>query len=522
MADIGVGEAIALGNVAQVDRSKPFTNAVLNKQKFDLAKEEKKAKERDRVAQEQKTLAGMLNFGQKGFSPFYAEEGSKIIAEGTQKQLDAHRSNDYIGLLQAKDNMLQQLDSLKMQDDELKNFKGLKKQGFIIPPELENAISQPRSVGHPQLQKLLAEKPEYNSIVNYDKETGNYSFNPVKDINLGNSYDNIINKNADQMTETKFIRKLVDGSSLYEMSLSPLQLTHIASAMATDPDILSNAKFKHPAEFKKYYQEAKEELPELPENQLEATAGAKLFKQELNTRNRKPHFVYPNNNNNNPQPIPSPVYGNATAIIIQHPNVAGVEKDYPATSEYHAQVELTNGAFPTSMIRDAKSGKKVSSKDPLTILKSGDVEVYPIYKEGTKSTDGKIDLSGRIVPNEVINKTNGNSYEYKPILLGITQDDDQVLVPFDSNNDVMNTLKKGSKDRRAQTEYDVNQAYKVAEKKNRDRLAAHGNKNANNTGSSKVLKGTLAQLTASAKAKGLSVDAYKQQLTKQGYKAIVQ
>jgi hypothetical protein len=95
--------------------------------------------------------------------------------------------------------------------------------------------------------------------------------------------------------------------------------------------------------------------------------------------------------------------------------------------------------------------------------------VLPIYKKGASGKDSlgkQYSLSGRVVDDSNLTPEKANVYEWKPVVVGITDSDEQVLVEFDNQNNIMNTLKKGNIGRQAQTQYDIDQAFKVADEAN--------------------------------------------------------
>jgi hypothetical protein len=451
---VGIGQAIALGNLAQVDRSKPFTNAVLNRQKLDLADQERRAKQRQQEQEQQKQLKSMLKFGKGGFTPFFQEQAAKIASEGVQKQIQYLNEGNQISMMNEGAKMEAQLEDLKQQQDATTKFLELKKQGFLIPKELEQGFSGIRSQNEKGIQDFLTKNPQYQEIVKYDPASGSYSFNPVKDIDLNKAYDASIRENESQMTQSKFIKGVDNNTSLYELSLSPDQVTSIAASYGTNPEYVRNLKLKEPAKFQKEIAAIQTSMPELSADQIETIAASKIAEESLQTRNKKVHFetkAQPNNfninlgsglnyNNNGASPaggntttIKRPLTLNGQTKLIDVPVVTGNTYGFKPVSVLSLksdgfinangnekitgqtlQETKTGSALPmpiaTKRFKNSKSGdiievgEIVDEKQLQSMIDQGAVKwvpMFPVNSKGKNKNDEEVTISA-FVPVENI------------------------------------------------------------------------------------------------------------------------
>lgn len=372
---VGLGQAIALGNLATVSRDKPFTNAVMNRQRFDLADQAQQAKAKQQAQEQQKQLNNLLKFGEGGFTPFYQEQAAQIANQGLQKQIEYRSKGDQINMMSEAAKMKAQLDDLKLQDEATRKFLALKKEGYLIPKELEQGFSGVRSQNEGGIQEFLKKNPQYNNIVKYDPVSKVYSFNPIKDIDLNKAYDTSIRDNESQMTEAKHIRSIDNNTSLYELSLSPQQISTIAASYGTNPEYVNNLKLKEPNKFQTELANTQKAMPEISLDQAESIAAAKIAEENLLTRNKKAHFetkAQPqrpyNDPNANPknavnlavtttsQDVINPIFGANRPVTTVHISTPLKGENEKSTFEAHTAFINNNGTKQTVSLK----GKPIS------------------------------------------------------------------------------------------------------------------------------------------------------------------
>lgn len=290
MADPSVGAGLALGNLATPDRRHVFTESVMRQQNIDLQKEQKKAQEAAKKAALQQQLGGLIQTGEGGFSPFYAEQANKIASQGLADQYGAYQNGNQVGIIASRGQMKQQLDNLKKEDDALKAAQGLEQQGFIMPDKIKAALNKPYSQGHKEIQEELKIHPEYNNIINYNPDTGGYSFNPVKKIDLEDLYSKKIEENAPSMTQFEKMADIDNNTSRYKLFLDPKQVSNISASIVADPSYIPNLKLQQPELFNKTVQEYLNIDKGAPIQAAEQMAAAKIAHDNLESKNSRVHY----------------------------------------------------------------------------------------------------------------------------------------------------------------------------------------------------------------------------------------
>lgn len=471
MADTTVGQAIALGNLARPDTTKVFTNAVMRGQEMDLRKQKMKQEEANAQKQLQSEFAKMLDLGKGGFLPIYQEQASELTAGALSEMFKKQKEGDLIGAASIRQDAQRRLEDLKAENDQFKAWQGTARQGGLITQDVLRITGMPFSQATQEYNKLVATNPEVKEILMFDEQNRRFVPRPVKEVN----YNPILNStvsNVLQNASTPVYSKKGDLIR-YDYNVSDDVIASRANELAADEDLRVNIILRRPQDVKQEFdnivkmQNVDVNVPEQREL-AKAQSVKNVIQKDLKTNIDKVRYA------NAPKPaggggtiITRPSQGEAYKINILHPNVAGVEKEYPATAKYSSQLELTKGAINTNLIKDAKTGNPYQNTDILTNIKTAVVSVFPIYNQNARES-----LRGRIVGDENLTPENSKLYDWKPVVIGVTDTDDQVLVEFDNKNNIMNTLKKGNINREKQTQYDVSQAFKVADEANKKKDAA--------------------------------------------------
>lgn len=276
---ITTGQAIALGSLATPDRSKPFTNAVIRKQNIDLAREQRKAAAEQKAAEQKKQLASLFKYGDTSdIHPFYAEQAKEVAVNGMNDQVNAYNTNDSVGLTVASQKTKNEIDRIREQSDILKNALKLKSQGYNVPDEITDAFSNQYSKGHPKLQKILEEHPEYKTVVSYDPESKSYNLHPPKRIDVAEDAQKTMNHSVKQMVFDQTGKVLDDNSVEQFYSLHPEELNKIALNRVKGNDVLvANIGLNNPKELKDQLDIVRQKNPDYDPHQQLLQASANVY-----------------------------------------------------------------------------------------------------------------------------------------------------------------------------------------------------------------------------------------------------
>lgn len=491
MADTTVGQAIALGNLARPDTTKVFTNAVMRGQEMNLRRRKIEQDEAAKKQQLQNQIANMIDPAKGGFLPLYQEQARDLIAKYGAEIKTALENNDVIKANQLSAQMNFERDNLKAQNDRFAaGYDKLKTKGFA-DPSLISALNKPMSQFQKEYADIISRNPHYRMLVDFDPATQNVNIGDYEGVDLRSQYDKTIATLMSKSFREEPTGRIIDGFVETKRVILPEAIQAGAMDLAGNRNVAQSVMFEQPKQYAKYYEEGKKQLlstmptpfvkvdendPAIKE-QLVNYAVSKVVKDELDARNQQYGMrSKPSSGRRDGTPIiPYTSQGEGYKIKISHPNKEGVEQEYTSTAKYSSQLELTKGAINSSLLKDAKTGNQYQTDDLITNIKTAVIAVLPIYKQGAmgKDSSGKqYSLSGRVVDDSNLTPEKANLYEWKPVVIGITDSDDQVLVEFDNQNNIMNTLKKGNIGRQAQTQYDKDQAVKVADEANRKKDAA--------------------------------------------------
>lgn len=473
MADTTIGQAIALGNIARPDTEKVFTKAIMRGQEMDLRKQKFKQEEAKAQKQLQSEFAKMLDLGKGGFLPIYQEQASELTAGALAEMFKKQKEGDLIGAASIRQDAQRRLEDLKAENDQFKAWQGTARQGGLITQDVLRITGMPFSQATQEYNKLVATNPEVKEILMFDEQNRRFVPRPVKEVN----YNPILNStvsNVLQNASTPVYSKKGDLIR-YDYNVSDDVIASRANELAADEDLRVNIILRRPQDVKQEFdnivkmQNVDVNVPEQREL-AKAQAVKNVIQKDLKTNIDKVRYA------NAPKPaggggtiITSPSQGEGYKIKVLHPNKEGVEQEYTSTAKYSSQLELTKGAINSNLLKDAKTGNPYQTDDLITNIKTAVVSVLPIYKKGAsgKDSSGKqYSLSGRVVDDSNLTPKNSKLYDWKPVVVGITDSDEQVLVEFDNQNNIMNTLKKGNIGRQAQTQYDIDQAFEVAKQEN--------------------------------------------------------
>lgn len=287
---INLGEALGLQTNLQPDKRQPFTNATIRAENLSLkaaAQAAKQAADDDKLRQQ---IAKSVTLDPGKYGAFYSEQAKKIADDGVYEMMKAAKNKDQLGVQYHKEQTMQKLGVLADQNTRLNNFhESERTQGTIIPDEIKAATSLPYSQGHPRLQQLLKDHPEYGSIVNYDVN-GNYSFNYVKNLDLSAAEDKFIKDNEHLMTNITSRKKVDANTDQLLLGMSKEQLRSGAVGIAGDRVVQANVELKHKADYDKAYATAKENAPMATPDAWKHAAVTSVIENHLTPKNVREHW----------------------------------------------------------------------------------------------------------------------------------------------------------------------------------------------------------------------------------------
>lgn len=477
MADTTVGQAIALGNLARPDTTKVFTNAVMRGQEMNLRRRKMEQEEAAKQKQLQSEFAKMLDFGKGGFLPIYQEQATNLTSSALAEMYKKQQAGDVIGASAIRQDAKRRLEDLYAENEQFKAWQGTARQGGLITPDVLEITNMPFSQAKQKYDKLVAEKPETKEILMFDEQNRRFVPRPIKEID----YNSILNSTTSNLLANSSTPVYSKRGDLirYDYNVSDDAIASRGNELAANEDLRVNIIVRRPKDVKTEFDNivAQQKIDiNVPEQRefAKIQAVSNVIQKDIKANVDKTRFTNAPSGSRGTLIVPSTSQGEGYKIKVLHPNKEGVEQEYTSTAKYSSQLELTKGAINSNLLKDAKTGNPYQTDDLITNIKTAVVSVLPIYKQGAigKDSSGKqYSLGGRVVDDSNLTPEKANVYEWKPVVVGITDSDEQVLVEFDNQNNIMNTLKKGNIGRQAQTQYDIDQAFKVANEANRKKDA---------------------------------------------------
>lgn len=252
MADISLGQAIALGTRNTVKTENPFTGlnqAVQRKQQMDFAREGRKAKEEAERQKMGQQFDKLIGFNDGGFHPHYQEQAKDITKNGMLGIYEAKKKNDFTSANVIKGQTEAALADLKAQNDIHVKTLNSDKEGYILPKELKDAMNESYSTGNPKIKKLLKDHPEYALLITDQPDKKGYSFGGVKDLDIDSKYTPALNELKNFGLPTGKRVKIDNGSDMLEYKVDGRAIEEAANVMSQDPYLQKNLALKDPKRF---------------------------------------------------------------------------------------------------------------------------------------------------------------------------------------------------------------------------------------------------------------------------------
>lgn len=478
-----LGEAISLGNLASIDRSKPFTQAVMRRQALDMSQEEKRAKEEAEKKKRVDDIISKIDFGKGGYLPHFQEQAARITGGGIEEQLSAAKRGDQLGMAESKSRMYRQLEELSLQQDAAKQFlSNADKMG--LPKDVVDAFGERYSTGNPKLNAFLNKNPQYKELITVSPE-GQYTFNPVEKVDLKKAYDSTITSLESNMANPKYVKDLDNNTAIFELSASPDEIAISAVGLARDPSYRSNLRLQEPQRYAQELAKITQVHPELPPDQAELLAAGAIAEQELQSRNKKIHYetrFIPTDVNVNLDPnvaaTPSGI-GNQTTIKkkLAVPDGKGGFK-------YESKdIAVESGApqgFKVVKVLNARgddyinlNGGKRMKGQSIQSVDIGNARPYPVATKKMKDKLGKVIEAGEVVTSDQMQSLiDQDAIEYIPMFEGLADSKDgdgkkiQVSVLVPASKARSSVLLSQSKDDIELTDQSIKRAVDEANKLN--------------------------------------------------------
>lgn len=283
MAEPTLGEGLALQSNWAPDTSKVITAGTGKMLDMGLKKELAKQKAAEAASKERLQIASKYGLKSPKISMHNLEDAQSVAAQYTQSAITKANQGDYIG---AQDDLFKgqtELAAIETRDKQMLNFIGSSEKGFLIPEDLKAGFQMRKKEGQEYLNKLIAEKPEYSEVFQVD-EYGNYTYSPVKNIDLTEDYKGIINKNASQFAEVSY--KNLGGRQIQEYKIQDARIDDLAQEMTKDRNYTVNALLKDKAGVNEQIALVLKANPSLPKDKASEIGFQNYFKKQLQSANQ--------------------------------------------------------------------------------------------------------------------------------------------------------------------------------------------------------------------------------------------
>lgn len=248
---INLGEAIGLGNIARVERDRPFTNAVVRKQNLDLQERASRAKQGEANKKRQEEMDSMLQV-KGGFLPYYQEQAKKIASDAYSRMMASNSFTEKSAIAQqAKfdaENLMSENNQL------VQNLQTARGKG-LVPDKVFGIFNLPASQADKVYEEYKATNPEIEELV-FRNQNGALQFNPVEKVDIKGAYSKAVNdlkegavpqldKSGNWVNE-----KMLDNTFRFKSTADPIALNQYAATLASDPNFGTNVRVSQPKEYK--------------------------------------------------------------------------------------------------------------------------------------------------------------------------------------------------------------------------------------------------------------------------------
>jgi hypothetical protein len=279
-----IGEAIGLGNIARVERDRPFTNAVVRKQNLDLQERAARAKQQEEAKKQKQQIQGMVKGFDKSVIPYYQEDLQKVITEGINNQMVAANSGDQIGVTMAYQNMVNASNDLIQKSDKAQEILKAKQQGYYLPKVAETVLSGKKSDAATAYAKGISEEGGAD-IVFQLSETGDPIFIRAKQYDIDDFVKKDVRDLSDRMQVFKKTHDIDDNTAEYLYKLPQEDIMALSDSKSKDPDVIVNLKIKDKKMFDKELDAVISKNPNLNPLIAQQEAAKSVLLQKYNAAN---------------------------------------------------------------------------------------------------------------------------------------------------------------------------------------------------------------------------------------------
>ena len=283
MAEPTLGEGLALQSNWAPDTSKVITAGTGKMLDMSLKKEIAKQKAEEAAAKEKLLIASKYGLKAPKISMHNLEDAQNVASQYTQSSISKAYAGDLIGAQEELFKGQTELAAIEQRDKQMLNFINSSEKGFLIPEDLKAGFQMRKKEGQEYLNKLIAEKPEYSEIFQRD-EYGNYTYSPVKNIDLTEDYKDIINNNASQFALMSY--KNVGGSQIKEYKIQDARIDALSKEMAKDRNYVVNALLKDKQGVNEQISLVSKSNPSLTKDEAAEIGFQNYFKNKLQSANQ--------------------------------------------------------------------------------------------------------------------------------------------------------------------------------------------------------------------------------------------
>ena len=387
-----IGSAMALGTLAHPDTTKVFTNAVMNKQRLDLADEARKAKEAAAAKKLEEDMAGKIKTPSGAYLPYYDKKVNDITNKYTPQIFALYKNGNPLEAKRLEGEQMRLLSGITEQNKEAEKFLESEKSGILVPQETKQLLYNTSSDADAKYQENVKNNPILANFAEYSP-TGNLNFKYHKDLKLEDIHQNEINKNKDRAMvlydkKNNPIRgvKAINGGEQNQLTAEiPEDIMHgISTNLSDDPEYALNLKYKKPELYKEGYQKAN---PDVDEKLKDKMALDYAVRKQLDPKNSFTHYAPIHYNSGSGKEAPKQVDFQTTNIPRS------------SSGDYGNIMDSSDG----DIIRTAITTPNQGESKPLELPANG---FFFIGKDGSKQYVKSTTVKG--IPTAVMSSKNSN------------------------------------------------------------------------------------------------------------------
>ena len=425
MAEPTLGEGLALQSNWAPDTSKVITAGTGKMLDMGLKKELAKQKAAEAASKERLLIASKYSLKSPKISIHNLDDAQTVAGQYTHTGMTKAIQGDSIG---AQDDLFKgqtELAAIETRDKQMLNFINSSEKGFLIPEDLKAGFQMRKKEGQEYLSKIIAEKPEYSEIFQVD-EYGNYTYSPVKNIDLTQDYKDIINNNASEFAQVSY--KNVGGRQIQEYKIQDARIDALAQEMTKDRNYTVNALLKDKAGVNEQIALVLKANPSLTKDKAAEIGFQNYFKNKLQSANQdfsSTKLAQPKGDFNinfgravtySPEGTPK-----TEPITVNVKTAMGAERRPVYGGNFYGfkPVEILN--TQTNGVIDIESNSPVSlgKGNTFDLIKVGEAVSMPVAIADFTTSKGVTYKKGQVVDEPAIKGlTSDNLVAYRPMIKG--------------------------------------------------------------------------------------------------------